>query len=145
MATRISKSIVQESYIVFERIIYWPDSLSTLYLIRNSTRRFCDFVDTRHAEICDSSLVLEWRYCPSMRNPTDIGTRVITPKNTKKFSPWFKGPSFLLLPENNWPEMPLEKNQIVDVTSLFINRHEIKAEPTSKALPPFEKFLTLIN
>ena len=34
--------------------------------------------------------------------------------------------------------MPLEKNQIVDVTSLFINRHEIKAEPTSKAVPPFE-------
>ena len=41
--------------------------------------------------------------------------------------------------------MPLEKNQIVDVTSLFINKHEIKAEPSSKARPPFEGFLALIK
>ena len=38
MATRISKSIAQESNIVFERTFYWSDSLSTLHLIRNSTR-----------------------------------------------------------------------------------------------------------
>ena len=57
MATRISKSIVQESNIVFERIIYWSDSLSTLHLIRNNTRRFCVFVDAHLAEIHGSSLI----------------------------------------------------------------------------------------
>ena len=48
------------------------------------------------------------------------------PKNNRKFLPWFKGPSFLLLSENNWPEMPFEKDQIVDVTSLFVSKIEIK-------------------
>ena len=90
-------------------------------LIRNNTRRFFVFVDTRLTEIHDSSLVSDWRYCPSILNPVDVGTRVIMPKNTKKNSPWFKGSSFLLLSENNWPKMPLKKDKIVDVTSLFIN------------------------
>ena len=81
MATRISKSIVQESNIVFECIIYWSDSLSTLYLIRNNTRRFCVFVDVRLAEICGSSLVSDWRYCPSAQNSADVGTKKLAPKN----------------------------------------------------------------
>ena len=97
MATRISKSIVQESNIVFEHTIYWSDSLPTLHLICNHTRRFCVFVDARLAEIRDSSLVSDWRYCPSNQNPVDVGTRVIMPKNTKKFSPWFKGPFLIII------------------------------------------------
>ena len=66
------------------------------------------------------------------------------PKARKKFLPWFKGPSFLLSPENNWPKMPLEKDQIIDVTSLFVNKCEIKSEATLKALALSDKFLTLI-
>ena len=67
------------------------------------------------------------------------------PKNTKKNSSWFKGPSFLLLSETNRPKMPLEKDKIIDVTPLFINKHEIKSKVTSKAHAPSEKFLILIN
>ena len=57
MAARVSKSIVQESNIVFDRVIFWSDSLSTLHLIRNNTRMFCFFVDACLAEIRGSSLV----------------------------------------------------------------------------------------
>ena len=135
MATRISKSIAQESNINFERTIYWSDSLSTLHLIRNNTKRFCVFVDACLAEIRDSSHMTDWWFCPSNQNPADVGgSRIIMQKNSRKFLPWFKGPSFLLSSENNWPKMPFEKDQIVDVTSLFVSKLEIKPEVVLKNL-----------
>ena len=96
MATHVSRSILQESNITFSRIIFWSDSLSTLHLLRNNTRRFCVFVDALLAEIHGLSLVSDWRYFPSAQNPADVGTRIIAPKNAKKFSPWFKAPSFFV-------------------------------------------------
>ena len=74
----------------------------------------------------------------------DVGTGVIMLQNKKKFLHWFK-PSFLLSLENNWPKMSLQKEQIIDVTLLFINKREVKSEATYKALTPSDKFLTLIN
>ena len=41
--------------------------------------------------------------------------------------------------------MPFEKDQIIDVTSLFVSKLEIKPEVASKELTPLDKFLTLIN
>ena len=79
LATRIACSVLQESNIKYERVIYWSDSSATLHLIRNNTRRFCIFVDLRLAEIWESLLVHNWRYCPTNLNPSDVGTRLIAP------------------------------------------------------------------
>ena len=75
LATRIACSVLQESNIKYERVIYWSDSSATLHLIRNNTLRFCVFVDSHLAEIQESSLVRNWRYCPTNLNPSDVGTR----------------------------------------------------------------------
>ena len=99
LATRIANSMLQESNIKYERIVYWSDSLATLHLIHNNTRRFCVFVDSRLAEIRESSCVTDWKYCPTNLNLSVVGTRLIGPKNRKKFLPWVKGPGFIILPE----------------------------------------------
>ena len=49
--TTIACSVLLESNVKYERVIYWSDSAATLHLIRNSTRRFGVFVDARLAEI----------------------------------------------------------------------------------------------
>ena len=67
------------------------------------------------------------------------------PRNNRKFLPWFKGTSFLLSPENNWPEMPFEKDQIDDVTSLFVSSSKIKPVVANNKLNPSEFFKNLIN
>ena len=41
--------------------------------------------------------------------------------------------------------MPFEKDQIVDVTSLFVSKLEIKPKVVSEKLTPSDKFLPLIN
>ena len=86
LATRIACSVSQESNIKYERVVYWSDSSATLHLIRNNTRRFCVFVDLRSAEIRGSSLVHNWRYFPTNLNSSDVGTRLIAPKKSKKVS-----------------------------------------------------------
>ena len=71
----------------YERVIYWSGSAATSHLIRNSTRRFAVFVYARLAEIRESSLICNWRYIPTNQNPSDVGTRLVAPKNRKKFFP----------------------------------------------------------
>ena len=61
------------------------------------------------------------------------------------FLPWFKGPSFLLLPESDWPLLPQLENQIIDVASLFINKRERIAVSPLKVRSPSEGFLVLID
>ena len=102
-------------------------------------------MDARLVEIRVSSFVLDWRCCPTNLNPADVGTRKISPKYSRKFLPWLNGPAFLSLPENKWPVIPFEKDQIVDVTSLFMSSNEVKPEIDSSRLDPSSKFLTLIN
>ena len=100
--TRDIKSMVQESNVKYNRSIYWSDSLSTLHLIQNNTRRFYVFVNSCLSEIRESSCVSDWKYCPMVLNPADQGTRLISPKNKKKFLQWTKGPEFVLLAEQEW-------------------------------------------
>ena len=51
VATRIACSVLQESNIKYEHVVYWSDSSATLFLIRNNTHRFCVFVDSRLSEV----------------------------------------------------------------------------------------------
>ena len=81
LATRVACSILQESDVKYERVVYWSDSTAVLHLIQNNTRRLGVFVDARLAEIRGSSLVDNWHYIPTALNPSDVGTRVVSPKN----------------------------------------------------------------
>ena len=69
LAARVACSVLQESNVKYEHVIYWSDSTAMLQLIRNNTCRFCIFVDSRLSEICESSLIHNWMYCPTNLNP----------------------------------------------------------------------------
>ena len=78
-------------------------------------------------------------------NPADIGTRMISPKNKNTFLPWTKGPEFLLLPEQEWPLIPFEKDQVVDVVSLFMLSSEVKSEIDNDKSDPLKKFILFVD
>ena len=109
----VSKSFLPESNMKFDRVVYWPDSLAALHLLNDTTRRFNVLVDAHLAEIRAVSSNTNWRYCPTLEDPADIGTRVIFPKNKKKFLPWINGPEFLYLPENKWPVFPNSRVAVI--------------------------------
>ena len=106
LATRVACSVLQESGIKFEHILYWTDSTAVLHLIRNNNRRLGVFVEARLAEIRGSSAVEKWHYIPTALNCADVGTREIYPKSKEKFLPWVEGPAFLLATNYEFPMPP---------------------------------------
>ena len=127
------------------RVIYWSDFNAMLHLICNNTHGFCVFVDSRLAEIRESSLIHNWRYCPTNLNPSDVGTRLITPKNRKKILPWVEGPEFLLSLNCEWPSLPIIGDEVNKTKTSFISIDNIKVEHEGNLNCLFEKFVAFVN
>ena len=101
MATKIDVSLRKNFGSYLSESVFWTDSMSVLYMIQNSSKRFSVFVSNRLAQIEDRSTSSQWRFVPSSDNPTDDGTRFSSSVNC-----WLTGPSFLQEPESLWPQPP---------------------------------------
>ena len=85
--------------------ILWVDSQTVLSWIRTPPREFRPFVSVRVAEIQETVGTENFRYIRSKYNPADALTRGITPAELEC---WRSGPSFLKLPETQWPQFQEE-------------------------------------
>ena len=75
---RVFNIVSQELPLKFSKKFFWSDSLATLCLLRNTSRRVSVFVDGRLSEIRNLTAVSSWRYCPGTVNPADVGTRQVS-------------------------------------------------------------------
>ena len=89
--------------------IFWVDSSTVLSWIRTPPRQFKPFVSARVAEIQETVGVDDFRYIRSKSNPADILTRGTEPS---RLTDWLEGPSFLHLPETEWPNFQIEDQSI---------------------------------
>ena len=96
MATKVDVSLRNNFGSSLSESVFWTDSMSVLYMIRNSAKRFPVFVSNRLAQIEDRSTSSQWRFVPSSDNPADESS----------MSRWLTGPSFLQEPESLWPQPP---------------------------------------
>ena len=79
----------------------WLDSKTALFWIGN--REWKQFVKHRVNEILKMSDKGDWRYCPGRENPADIVSRGVTALDLKHSVLGWKGPSWLVESEDNWP------------------------------------------
>ncbi|KAK3696587.1 hypothetical protein QZH41_005862 [Actinostola sp. cb2023] len=80
---------------------FWVDSSTVLSWIKTPPRQFRPFVSARVAEVQETVGVDNFHYVRSKSNPADALTRGIGPE---QLADWMEGPSFLKLPESQWPE-----------------------------------------
>ncbi|KAK3730657.1 hypothetical protein QZH41_007940 [Actinostola sp. cb2023] len=80
---------------------FWVDSSTVLSWIKTPPRQFRPFVSARVAEVQETVGVENFHYVRSKSNPADALTRGIGPE---QLADWMEGPSFLKLPESQWPE-----------------------------------------
>lgn len=85
----------------------WTDSQVVMHWIRTGSKRFKAFVSARLQEIHESvpKANLVFRYVPTGLNPADALTKP-TVSSVSELERWLTGPSFLNLPESEWPSEP---------------------------------------
>ena len=82
--------------------------MNTLWWIRGHSRSFKPFVANRVGEIQTMTNPYQWRYVPTKDNPADHLTRGLTASVLTCSEQWWKGPEFLHMAEEEWPENRFE-------------------------------------
>ena len=131
LAVRLSQSILDETRLQFEKVIFLSDSSIVISWIRSQAREFKPFVSARIAEIQSKSEPCQWRHISGEFNVADDVSRGIPAQELT--GRWKHGPAFLQLPEEQWPNESLpttdqrKENQAErrkPRTVLQVNRHD---------------------
>ena len=118
LASRLAKTIYEQSRFNFARSIYFTDSLVALAWIQSQSRCYKPFVSCRIGEIQSNSEPSEWKYCPTQLNVADDLTKGISVKDLT--GRWINGPAFLKQPESEWPS----QQRSVDMTEVNKERRK---------------------
>ena len=121
LATRLYQSIVEESRMQFEKVVFFSDSNIVLSWIRSQAREFKPFVSARVAEIEGNSDPSQWRHVPGELNVADDVSRGIPAQ--RLIGRWKQGPEFLQLPEEEWPQ----ENSTADLNEVEKGRRKTHA------------------
>lgn len=103
LGARLAQTVIEEHDYKVQSKTYWSDSRTALVWIRSEPRVYKSFVAHRLAEIEETTKKNEWRWLPSKDNVADDATRD-TPDHFDATHRWYQGPSFLKLPESQWPK-----------------------------------------
>ena len=85
-------------------ITYWSDSKVALGWIKGDPFRCKVFVKNRVDRIRRNSTAQAWRHVPGVENPADLASRGSSADKLVDSTLWWQGPSWLIRPENEWPE-----------------------------------------
>ncbi|XP_068723814.1 uncharacterized protein [Montipora capricornis] len=102
LASRLAKTIQEESRMKFQAVKFFTDSTITLAWIQNPSRNFKPFVSARVGEIQSNADPSEWKHIPGEENVADDISRGIYVGDLN--GRWSNGPEFLQKPEELWPQ-----------------------------------------
>ncbi|XP_064635262.1 uncharacterized protein LOC135492633 [Lineus longissimus] len=105
-SVKLDKVIRKELEIPIHASVFWTDSMIVLHYIANEEKRFQTFVANRVAKIHESSSPSQWRHVDTDTNPGDDVSRGLAADELITNKRWLYGPSFLWLPECDWPQTP---------------------------------------
>ncbi|XP_045459886.1 uncharacterized protein LOC123670435 [Melitaea cinxia] len=105
LSARLVKTTIDSLRYQNVRLIHWCDSSVVLGWLRANFSNLKTFVANRIVEICELTDANSWRYVPSSENPADLISRGVQPNEIVNMSLWWSGPSFLLKPECEWPQL----------------------------------------
>jgi hypothetical protein len=102
LASRLAETILKEHKVRISKKFFWSDSQTALAWIHSDHRRYKQFVANRVSEILETTKIDEWHWIPGRLNVADIATKIQPGLDLTLEGPWFGGPEFLKLPENEW-------------------------------------------
>jgi hypothetical protein len=136
LGSRWAQTVQDGHSLKISRRVFWSDSLTVLNWIASNARKYKPFVAHRISEILDGTNVNEWRWVPTNENVADEATKVTNEPTLQENSRWFRGPSFLLNEESEWPE----NRQIVSPCSEELRSLHVHVEAKDKQLIDHSRF-----
>ena len=80
----------------------WTGSMTTLWWIRNK-KEWKQYVTNRANKILERTEIANWRHCPRIQNPADIGSRGMKSAELKEKDLWWNEPEWIG-DRNSWPK-----------------------------------------
>lgn len=85
--------------------MFWSDSQTVIQWVKSDFRKYRPFVAFRIADILEKAKSQEWFWIPTKQNVADDATKWTGSQSFVSNSRWFRGPEFLIMHEENWPEV----------------------------------------
>ncbi|XP_062540821.1 uncharacterized protein LOC134208883 [Armigeres subalbatus] len=104
-------------------VYLWTDSSTVFSWIRSDHRRYKQFVAHRIGEILSLTQAENWRWVPSKNNVADCLTKWVHDTEPDSSGRWFKGPAFLYLSEDLWPQHFIKTNTTEELRSTYVLAH----------------------
>ncbi|XP_055628950.1 uncharacterized protein LOC129770264 [Toxorhynchites rutilus septentrionalis] len=125
IGARLAKAVEQGHTYKISKRFFWTDARNVLCWLNSDHRRYSQFVAFRVSELLETTDLTEWRWVPTKLNVADEATKWKCAPSLKYDSRWFKGPEFLLQPEENWPKLPALESSKEELRSNFLNHHDV--------------------
>lgn len=103
LAARLGRYITNNLKERPQETYFWTDSTVALHWVTGEPSQWKQFVQNRVTEIQRITNPAFWKHCPGSGNPADCMTRGFSGQQLVESSLWWKGPEWMGLPENFWP------------------------------------------
>ena len=134
-AVELRKFVERATQESFDNVILWSDSEASLKMINDTDTRFRQFFSNRLSKIHAASLVSNWRFVESEKNPADFTSRGINANESEKWEIFHFGPAFLYKPESEWPK-----------TNIFqCAQPDLHVYATTVATPPSQATFVILD
>lgn len=120
------------------RVVYWLDAKDVLWWLRSSTRRYTPYVANRVSSILSQSTVDQWRWTPTHANPADWRTKWVDHSGDDDL--WWRGPEYLDLGEDEWPDFIQEPPQLLELCPTIMIQEETMARDLTTLIPDVSRF-----
>ncbi|XP_062698658.1 uncharacterized protein LOC134284186 [Aedes albopictus] len=128
IGSRLAKTIKNNHTLPIQRTVYHSDASTLLSWIRSDTRKYRQYVAVRIGEILETTDVSEWRWVPTKLNVADEATKWGNGPALEPDSRWFKGPAFLYLPEECWPQQKeLLTDTAEELRSVYVHQDIVRS------------------
>ena len=104
-AVRLSSIVLKELQVKIDKVHFWTDSTTVLSYLNNTSKRRPAFETNRIDTIRKGTRVDQWRWINTQKNPADLYSRGVSPRQLHKAEKWLNAPNFLLNDESSWPSL----------------------------------------
>ncbi|XP_055585414.1 uncharacterized protein LOC129738255 [Uranotaenia lowii] len=146
VGARVAETVQANHRFKIVKRYFWTDSLTVLSWIRSDQRKYNQFIGFRIGEILNTTKLVEWRWVPTRYNVTDLLTKwkpnfdYLNPNSS-----WFRGPSFLYLNEEAWPEQKFPQPNIQEEMRAQFLLHDVHVPASVIDVTRISKWSVLVR